>query len=573
MSFATTPQNFNYQNNQNHQPSLAIYPNGQSSLISALPMTRTRDRSSVPGSSFAQGSLSSARNLGNLSGKAEVMIDDTVNPNAKNVFRLNITKRSRLRFSLSQMSEDVDLKLLNANGQEIGRSTNTGLQGESLRQRLRQGTYFVQVDSNSTTKAEFTLRIQNTGSSVDAGNTRGAALHVGRLDNAMRVQSDKVSRSDRDDFYRFEMTQAGNVRLGLRNLKRDAELYLLDSKGVEVAQSNQSGNSDEVIETRLNAGTYFVRVSPFNARKVKYTLEMAGGVTLGESGNDTDGDFGGNVGGSLSSAERQTAAAFTRNGQADGGNRARYYGFSLTEGGIFDATLTGNTDMRLIRDSNNNGAIDAGEVVSQPQRIGNESLRRYLGSGNYFLEVTSETNQATSFTVKTSFTALGKGDRRYLNLTRTNQVSADGLVAVRMELMQDGKAIDALNVISGQPGKQFFRTGNQSQSGSGEPLPEGYWTLGEVEWASGRKGDESKNWPADLDGLGPIWVTMSPQFWTERSAIGIHLDSNSSMYPGTVGCPGFVTKADMRRFVSWFDDAGTAPKVAVVDWNLGTVET
>ena len=53
-------------------------------------------------------------------------------------------------------------------------------------------------------------------------------MNVGKLDNAMRVQRDRVSRSDRDDFYRFDLSQTENVRLGLQNLRRDAELQLLD---------------------------------------------------------------------------------------------------------------------------------------------------------------------------------------------------------------------------------------------------------------------------------------------------------------------------------------------------------
>ena len=128
--------------------------------------------------------------------------------------------------------------------------------------------------------------------------------------------------------------------------------------------------------------------------------------------------------------------------------------------------------------------------------------------------------------------------------------------------------------VSGQRGKQNFRTPAMSRAGSMEPLPEGYWKLGLVEWASGIKGDYSKNWPDQNDGLGPIWVNMTCTSPTERSAIGFHLDHNAKGgAPGTVGCVGIPVMADLKKFVSWFEDPRFAPKMAVVNWGLGTVET
>jgi L,D-peptidoglycan transpeptidase YkuD (ErfK/YbiS/YcfS/YnhG family) len=64
---------------------------------------------------------------------------------------------------------------------------------------------------------------------------------------------------------------------------------------------------------------------------------------------------------------------------------------------------------------------------------------------------------------------------------------------------------------------------------------------------------------------------MQPTYSTERGSIGFHLDNNSYIYPGTVGCVGITNKSDLRKFVSWFDNYD-APKVAIVDWGLGTVE-
>ncbi|MFY7803342.1 MAG: hypothetical protein ACOVQ7_07955 [Limnoraphis robusta] len=153
-----------------------------------------------------------------------------------------------------------------------------------------------------------------------------------------------------------------------------------------------------------------------------------------------------------------------------------------------------------------------------------------------------------------------------------------GLYLLDVCLVEKGAVIDRVKATSGQPNRQYFRTGLESQSGSSEPLPEGYWKLGPVEWASGQPDDYSQNWPDSNQGLGPIWVQMDyiKPGTTERQAIGFHLDNNQGNAPGTVGCVGIIKDsnlASLKKFVSWFKNSQKAPKQAIVDWGLGTVES
>ncbi len=156
--------------------------------------------------------------------------------------------------------------------------------------------------------------------------------------------------------------------------------------------------------------------------------------------------------------------------------------------------------------------------------------------------------------------------------------------------MDGTTVLDRVNAVSGISARQAFRLPAKSPAGSGEPLPEGYWNLGEpepkprglrtgnptklVEFASGVTGDLSEDWPAPGDGLGPVWVSMYCQRWTARSAIGFHVDNNSSKFPGTDGCVGIVNDSGMKslkKFVSWFNKPELAPHMAIVDWGLGSV--
>ncbi|MEP0919776.1 hypothetical protein NC981_23400 [Leptolyngbya sp. DQ-M1] len=180
-------------------------------------------------------------------------------------------------------------------------------------------------------------------------------------------------------------------------------------------------------------------------------------------------------------------------------------------------------------------------------------------------------------------------DRRHLRIVNTGTRRAGGLFLLEVRLMEGSKVLDRVNAVSGAPGSQAFRLPADSLAGSGEPLPEGYWDLGEpeprprrrsgvpvqlIEFASSTLDDFSRDWPANGDGLGPVWVSLYCHSWTARRFIGIHVDNNSSFAPGTDGCIGIVNDAglkSLRKFTSWFKDRTLAPHLAIVDWGLGSL--
>jgi lysozyme len=180
--------------------------------------------------------------------------------------------------------------------------------------------------------------------------------------------------------------------------------------------------------------------------------------------------------------------------------------------------------------------------------------------------------------------------RYQLRITKTGMKQPNGLEVLNVALMSGDTPIDRVAAVSGAPNHQAFRLPSKSQAGSNEPLPEGYWDLGEpepdhmtkqraaisklVEFASGVTGDYSKDWPISGDGLGPVFIAMYCRSWTARSDIGFHVDNNSPNAPGTVGCIGIINDSglkSLKKLVSWFDDKNLAPQVAIVDWGLGSI--
>ncbi|MEA5579478.1 pre-peptidase C-terminal domain-containing protein, partial [Anabaena sp. UHCC 0451] len=72
--------------------------------------------------------------------------------------------------------------------------------------------------------------------------------------------SDFVGDTDLFDFYRFNVTTAGNIQLKLSNLTSNANVWLVDGLGRNIAQGIKTGSADEVVSSLVDAGTYYVKV-------------------------------------------------------------------------------------------------------------------------------------------------------------------------------------------------------------------------------------------------------------------------------------------------------------------------
>ena len=159
--------------------------------------------------------------------------------------------------------------------------------------------------------------------------------------------------------------------------------------------------------------------------------------------------------------------------------------------------------------------------------------------------------------------------KTYLLLTKTASKFPNGLFKLKLEYIKDGQSKDFMFVNSGQPKRQFFRTGKDSKRGSFEPLPEGKWLIGDILWAGGKDVYNGGMW---REGIGPAKIRLDfvPKSGTSRDLILFHLDWNAATRPGTAGCVGIATISDFKRLVTWLRD--TDPRDLFVDWDLGSVK-
>ena len=89
------------------------------------------------------------------------------------------------------------------------------------------------------------------------------------------------------DYYRFTLSAARQVGLGLRRQHADGHLYIEDADGAVLQSGERGAEADEWIAETLQAGTYFVRVEAQEAGSNEYRLRY--GVTAPEPNSAATG--------------------------------------------------------------------------------------------------------------------------------------------------------------------------------------------------------------------------------------------------------------------------------------------
>ncbi len=95
--------------------------------------------------------------------------------------------------------------------------------------------------------------------SSDPGGSMAAAADLGSLGGIKRF-TDSLSKSDRADFFKFQVANKGNFNLTLSGLKSNVDVQLLGSSGGLLSTSDNAGKRGEQISRFINGGTYYIRV-------------------------------------------------------------------------------------------------------------------------------------------------------------------------------------------------------------------------------------------------------------------------------------------------------------------------
>lgn len=364
--------------------------------------------------------LATAYDLGTRSDRNQTYSESVSGTDLNDYYRIELAESRILSLGLNGLTADADLELLNTGGTVIASSDNGGTSSESLSRVLNAGVYYLRVFSYDRINTPYNLTISDALAD-GAGNTLATARTV-TVGTTPLTLTDFVGSSDLDDYYRFTLSDSSYLNATLTGLSADVDFRLIrdvNNNGVvdagdELASSIRSGFNDEAINRAgLAAGTYFVHVYRYSGDS-DYTLRLStsdpSNLLLNELSFSTpDVSLTGFVGNS---------------------DTSDLYRFSLTTAGVFSASISGLTadaDIRLIRDANNNGIVDAGEEIARSQAAITtvDSLSRNLDAGTYFFQVYQFTGD-TNYQLQVSLTP---PDQAGNSLTDARLVSVGGTPA------------------------------------------------------------------------------------------------------------------------------------------------
>ncbi len=335
-----------------------------------------------PRADIAGDSLDTAFNIGKLG--AERTFQDFIGiDDANDYYRFSLDKASDFALTLTDLSADAEVQLLDNRGQLIDSSTGPASSTETITRQLSAGRYYVRVYPYSDSATEYTLNLSALEVKPDqAGNSFRAALNLGNLRNDRTIQ-ESVGPADTKDYYRINVTEPRRLDLSLTGLSASANLHLLDSSGNTIQSSRQSYSEPESISKSLVPGIYYVLVdvNPYFSIRTRYTLSLSSSrLSLAdEAGNTLDtarnvGVLEDNLAFEDLLSERDTDD---------------YYRFKLNKRQAFDLNLTGleaDVDVRLLNSH--------GEVIEQSRSWSTnpESISTLLDAGTYYVRLNLHTN-------------------------------------------------------------------------------------------------------------------------------------------------------------------------------------
>jgi Flp pilus assembly protein TadD len=326
----------------------------------------------------AGNTLATARAVGTLTA-TQSFSDWVGSVDIDDYYSFNVTTPSNFSLSLTGLTANADVQLLNSSGTVITTAAATGSTSESITSLLSAGTYYARVYQFS---GDTTYGLSLTALPVDnAGNTLATARAVGTL-TATQSFSDWVGSVDTNDYYSFNVGTQSNLTLSLTGLSADADVQLLNSSGTVITTSAAGGSSSESITRQLSAGTYYARV-------YRYSGDTTYGLSLNATALPVD-----NAGNTLATARAVGTLTATQSfsdwvGSADIDD---YYSFNVTTLSNVNLNLTGlsaDVDLYLLNSS--------GTVISSSEAGGttSESITRQLSAGTYYARVNRYSDDTT----------------------------------------------------------------------------------------------------------------------------------------------------------------------------------
>ena len=361
-------------------------------------------------------------------------------------YPFSLDEKTDVVINLDDLTADANIRLKNSKGVMLRDSTESGDSSEEISENLDPGDYVLEVYPFGGAKANYNLTMSTAGGGTDDDSPASLATDMTNILNTDKLYSTKddigssIGSTSRDekDYYSFTLTGEEAVSIKLGGLSGNANVELLDSDEGLIRASKNAGKTAESISETLEAGKYYVLVTPQGSDRTDYDLSVSLG---GSGGNDSDGTFptATNIGG-LGDYEASDSIGLQADGYRDIND---YRKFTISEKSNFSLNLTNlkqNADVEL---------YDADEVLLKSSRKSgqaDESISDVLTKGDYYVRVLPKGSVGSSYDLNMSASPVGQDTTVDLGTLGADPLTNTGLSG------ETGDPVDEFTFIVGSGG-------------------------------------------------------------------------------------------------------------------------
>jgi hypothetical protein len=183
---------------------------------------------------------------------------------------------TKLTATLTQMTQNVTLQLLDGSGKVLATSAKSGTQTQRIVRYVGAGTYYLRAVRTTLGRTNYTMKF--TGIPDRDRFNRANAQNLGAVAAAQTINGyigETSTNADRNDWYEFTIAAAGTINASLSGLTMPANLRLYDGTGTLLKTSARTGTRNERITyNALSAGTYYLKVYSTALRRTAYALKV-----------------------------------------------------------------------------------------------------------------------------------------------------------------------------------------------------------------------------------------------------------------------------------------------------------
>ncbi len=201
-------------------------------------------------------------------------------------YTFNVENNQNFNVFLENISQDVNISVLDIDQTIVATSENVGTTNESINVPLSAGTYYIQVESvnNQTTTYDLNVLFPPAPSEdeepevievpEDPGNTIIEAYDISIDSSVTNIYNEQVGAVDSVDYYEINIENNQNLNVFLENISQDVNISVLDIDQTVVATSQNIGTTNESINVPLSAGTYYIQVESISTQTTTYNLNV-----------------------------------------------------------------------------------------------------------------------------------------------------------------------------------------------------------------------------------------------------------------------------------------------------------